>query len=147
MAGSKGQTFQQSYINYILGGVTGSAPFNGTPYTKVYIALFTTALADGSGLTGEVSTSGGSLYTRVGYDNTGSGRWSGTHGTRANAAAITFPTAGANWGTIHSFAIMDVTTAGAESNILFYGTLTDPVAINEGDTLRLEIGDLIINEN
>ncbi len=145
--GSKGRTFQGRLIEYILGGTLGDPPFDGTPIETVYMALFTTVLADGSGLGGEVSTAGGSLYERVAYDNTSSGQWTGTNGTRANGVEIVFPTAGANWGTVNAFAILDVTTGGDETNILYYGNLTTPKAIDDGDTPKFEVGDLVITES
>lgn len=147
MAGSKGRTFQEKLINYILGGNIDSPLFDGTVIPNVYMALFTATMADGSGLANEVSAAGGSLYTRVSYDNTGALAWDGSNGTRSNATEIVFPTAGANWGTIYSFAIMDVSSGGNETNIMYYGNLTTPKVIDDGDTAKFEVGDLVINED
>ena len=92
-----------------------------TGYTAIfteptaYIALFTTAPTDDTG-TGAVEVSGGA-YARVATTQGTSGTWaaasSGTDPTtEANALAITFPTASANWGTVVAFGMYDAATGG-----------------------------------
>lgn len=109
-----------------------------TPPATMYIALLTaTTDDDGSPLT---EVSGGS-YARVAV--TGSlANWAGTQsagstvassgasGTTSNNNAVTFPAPTANWGNITHFAIMDASSSG---NVLFYGALTTPKTVNNGD--------------
>jgi hypothetical protein len=55
---------------------------------------------------------------------------SATDGNTDNAAAITFPTPSANWGTIVAFGIFDATSAG---NLLVWGPITPNKTVNNGD--------------
>ena len=84
-----------------------------------YIALFTTAPTDDTG-TSAVEVSGGS-YARVATTQGTSGTWGAASTstdptTISNSgttnAAINFPTATANWGTVVAFGIYDAASAG-----------------------------------
>jgi hypothetical protein len=68
---------------------------------------------------------------------------SGTSPTNCtNSAAIEFVAAsGGNWGTITHVAIFDAATSG---NMLGHATLTTGRTINDGDILRVPVGDLDI---
>jgi hypothetical protein len=92
-----------------------------TGYTAIfteptaYIALFTTAPTDDTG-TGAVEVSGGA-YARVATTQGTTGTWAAASTTtdpttEANALAITFPTATANWGTVVAFGMYDAATGG-----------------------------------
>lgn len=99
-----------------------------TKPTVLAVALFTAAPSDSGGGT---EVSGGS-YARVQRDPSDS-NWTGsssTDGLTDNAAAITFPTPSANWGTITHFGIFDATSGG---NLLFWGALTTSKTVNNGD--------------
>jgi hypothetical protein len=110
-----------------------------TPPTNTWIGLLTTASNDAN--TGQVEVSGGG-YTRVAVGSTLL-NWSGTQGSTANTTStgtsgttyninpITFPApSGANWGVITAFGMYDALSGG---NLLFYGNLTTPKTVNNGD--------------
>lgn len=116
--------------------------FGNTAYTipgTYEFALFTTAPTDAGGGT-EVT---GNAYARATVTNT-AGNWTtATGGSKSNAVAITFPTAtGTGWGTIVAFGIYD--TGG---NLLFWGNLTTPRSVLNGDQPRFAIGALVISED
>lgn len=99
-----------------------------TKPTGLYIALLTAAPSDAGGGT---EVTGGS-YARVNLAP-GDANWTApdsTGGLTDNAVAITFPTPTANWGSITHFAIFDAASAG---NMLFWGALTTPKTVNNGD--------------
>jgi hypothetical protein len=104
--------------------------------TAWYVGLFTTAPTD-AGPGTEVSGNG---YTRKA---TGTISVSGTSPTTAtNDAAIEFdPASGGSWGTITHIAIFDADTSG---NMLGWAELSSSRAINDGDILRIPVGDLEI---
>jgi len=108
----------------------------------IYIGLWTATLTDAStGITaGEVS---GGAYARVQMTQADA-TWDATvggDGHTQNTAAITFPTATANWGTITDVAVLDAATGG---NILFYSPLDASRVVNNGDTFRFNAGALDI---
>ena len=92
----------------ILQHITGQAAIFAEP--TAYVALFTTAPSDDAG-SGAVEVSGGS-YARVA---TSAATWNaastGTDPTTiANAAAITFATASASWGSVVALGLYDAAT-------------------------------------
>ena len=93
--------------------------FNGaafTPPTTLCCALFTVApTASGGG----TEVSGGSYARAAVSANTTNFPVTSTQ-TIANAAAITFPTATANWGTVVAAAFFDAASGG---NMLYWGPL------------------------
>lgn len=107
------------------------------PPATVYVALYTAEPSDAGGGT---EVSGGS-YARVAVTS-GLAGWAGTQGagsttassgtdaTTSNNAAITFPAPTANWGVVTSFGLLDGLSSG---NLLFYGALTTPKTVNNGD--------------
>lgn len=105
--------------------------FRTGSFTKpaaLYVALFTVTPSDSGGGT---EVTGGS-YARVQRDPLDA-NWtaaSATDGLTDNAAAITFPTPSANWGTVVAFGIFDASTAG---NLLVWGPITPNKTINNGD--------------
>ncbi len=118
-------------------GITGATAAAGTGPATVYVALLTAAPSDTGGGT---EVSGGS-YARVavtsslanwaGTQSAGSTTASsGTGGTTSNNGAVTFPSPTANWGAITHFAVYDAATTGNE---LFWGALTTPKTVNNGD--------------
>lgn len=105
----------------------------------LYVALFTATPSDSGGGT---EVSGGS-YARVNVAPLDA-NWTApdaTGGLTANAAAITFPTASANWGVITSVGIFDASSAG---NLLFWGALTASKTVNSGDTFSFAIAALSV---
>lgn len=122
---------ENKLIDALLRGQTFTFP------TTVYVALFTANPTDSSAGT---EVTGGS-YARVavacsmanfaGTQSAGSTtESSGTSGTTSNNVALTFPAPTANWGTITGAAIMDAATSG---NVLLFGALSTPKAVNSGD--------------
>ena len=101
-----------------------------TPPATVYVALFTSAPSDAGGGT-EVS---GGAYARqaVTLD-------AAAGGASSNSAAITFPQATADWGTVTHLALMDALTGG---NMLMHSPLDASKTVNNGDTFKFEAGDL-----
>lgn len=134
---------ENKILDYVFRGTTTA--FN--PAT-IYISLFTTVTGD-DGTGTEVT---GNAYARVqvgpgdaNWNNTAGGTGainSGTSGLVDNVADITFPTAsGGSWGTITHAAIHDASSAG---NMLFHGALTASKTIDDGDTFKINLGDLDI---
>jgi len=110
--------------------------FTNTAYTApstLYLALHT-ANPDEDGSGTEVSTSG-TAYARQTVTFTVSGN------TATTDAAVEFPTATANFGTVSHVAVWDASTAG---NMLAYAALTTSKTIETGDVLRVPAGDLDI---
>lgn len=119
-----------SFSNYLETEILDHV-FAGAAYTApstLYLALFTTATADdGTG----TEVTGGS-YARQTITFTTSGD------TTSNNAAVEFPTATANWGTVTHAAIYDAVSGG---NMLDHGALTASKTIESGDVFRLPSGD------
>ena len=101
-----------------------------TPPATVYVALFTSATDDAGGGT-EVS---GGAYARQAVTLAAA-----SGGASENSADITFPTATANWGTITHLALMDALTGG---NMLMHTPLDASKTVNNGDTFKINAGDL-----
>ena len=103
-----------------------------TPAGTVYVALFTSATTDAGGGT-EVS---GGAYARQDV-----GLSAASAGASSNAGTITFPTATAGWGTVTHIALMDALTLGS---MLMHSTLDASKVVNNGDTFKINAGDLDI---
>lgn len=109
--------FARRTAENILQHVVGYSAIFAEP--TAYVALFTTAPTDDTGASA-VEVSGGS-YARVATTQGTSGTWAAASTTTdpttisnsgtANAA-ITFPTATANWGTLVAFGLYDAATGG-----------------------------------
>lgn len=99
--------------------------------TAWYLGLFTAAPGEGGGGT---EVSGGS-YARQSVTFSVSGNLA------TNTAALEFPVATADWGTITHVAVFDASTSG---NQIAYATLTTSKTIATGDVLRVPAGDLDI---
>lgn len=127
---------EDKVLKHVFGGAAYTAP------ATIYVGLFTAAPGETGGGT---EVSGGS-YARQSSAFT----VSGTNPTEAsNSAAVEFPVATANWGTISYIGVFDAATSG---NLLAYAELTDPAdfltplpkTINTGDVLRINTGNLKI---
>jgi hypothetical protein len=95
------------------------------------LALFTAAPSDTGGGT-EVS---GGAYARQSVTFTVSGN------TASNNAAIEYPTATANYGTVTHIGVFDASSSG---NLLAHAALTTSKTIETGDVFRVPSGDLDI---
>lgn len=122
-----------SFSNYLETKVLDHV-FTNTAYTSpsaVYVALFTSSPAeDGSGT--EVSGGG---YARQ------AGSFSVSGNTATTTAAIEYPTATDDYGTVTHVGIYDASTSG---NLLAYAALTASKNISSGDVFRIPTGDLDI---
>ena len=108
---------------------------NGVAFTAVnnpYISLHTADPTD-AGTGTEVS---GGSYARTASSFATA---SGTSGTVATDADITFPTATATWGTIGWIGIWDAATSG---NMLFHTPLDSAKTIDSGDIFKITTGNL-----
>ena len=115
-------------LDHVFGGTAYTAP------TTLYVALFTAAPSDSGGGT-EVS---GGAYARQTIAFTTSGD------TTSNSAAVEFPTATANYGTVTHVGIYDASSAG---NLMAWAALTSSKTIETGDVFRIPSGDLDITLN
>lgn len=109
---------ENALINAVLRNTSYTSP------TTVYAALFTSDPTDaGSG----TEVSGGS-YARQAMTF-----GAPSNGASTNSAAVEFPQATANWGTITHFALYDAVSSG---NMLFHGALTASKNIETGDVFK-----------
>lgn len=99
--------------------------------TAWYLGLFTTAPGEAGGGT---EVSGGS-YARQSVTFSVSGNLA------TNTAALEFPVATADWGTITHVAVYDASSGG---NQIAYAALSTSKTIATGDVLRVPAGDLDI---
>jgi len=116
-------------LDHVFAGASYTAP--GTKY----LALFT-AIADGEA--GSVTELSGNAYARQTVAFTTSGN------TTSNNAAVEFPTATGNWGTVTHVGVYDASTSG---NLMAYATLSASKTIETGDVFRVPSGDLDITLN
>jgi hypothetical protein len=122
--------------NKTLDHMTGKATWSAV---TARVALFT-AMSDGEAGAGTEVTGGS--YARV---TTGASDWNtASAGSTSNAAAITFPTASASWGTVTHFALMDAATGG---NMLRWAALGTSKAVGNGDTATFPAGSLVFTED
>jgi hypothetical protein len=124
---------ENAIINATLRGTTFPAP-----PASVYIALFTTSPGD-AGTGTEVT---GGAYARSAVSTTGG--WaapSGGNGSTSNVADIVFTSATADWGTVTHIAIFDALTTG---NMLYWGALTTPKVVSNGDLVKFLAGTLVL---
>ena len=122
--------FSDYYENKIIDHMLRAQAF--TPPATLYLALYTVAPTDAGGGT---EVSGGSYARQTFSLDAASG------GATANSADITFPEATADWGTIVAVGIFDAATAG---NLLMWGNLAASKTVNNGDTFKINAGDLDI---
>lgn len=139
MANNASRYQQNNRLNWMKGTTYPAAP------ATTYVALLTTLPSDNNG-TGIAEVSGGS-YARVGV--TSSSGWSsvstsGSLQQMSNAAAVTFTTATANWGTVVGVAIYDAATSG---NMLYFAPLAANQVVNNGNTFSFLTGALVIQED
>jgi hypothetical protein len=121
---------EDKVLDHVFGGVSYTAP------ATLYVALYTVAPDDTGGGT-EVTTVG-TAYVR----QTATFTVSGTSPTTAsNSAAIEYPTATANYGTVVAVGVLDASSAG---NLLAYANLDTSKVVSSGDVFRFDAGDLDI---
>ena len=129
-----GGNIMSALSNYLENALI-NAVLRNTSYTspaQVYLALHT---ADPTEAGTGTEVSGGS-YARQAITFGGP-----TDGSSSNTAAINFPVATADWGTITHFSIRDAATGG---NSLFYGAWQTPKTIETSDQFVVAIGNLTV---
>ncbi len=130
---AKNQTLANSLLSAVLRNVAYSSP------AAVYAGLYT--VAPTSSTTGtEVVTAGGTLYARVAVTF-----GAPVAGVTSNTGSVTFPVAGAPWGTVVAVAISDNATVGA-GNQLYFGNLSVSKAVGTGDQVSFAISALSVTE-
>lgn len=140
-AGSLTNYAENAFVDHIFRGLAYSA----TTPANYYIALYTGACSDSAAGT---EVTGGS-YSRVsiarstsawtGTHGTITGASSGTNGTVGNAAAVAFPAATADWGTVSHWGVSDAPTGG---NLVICAPLTATRTITNGSTPSFAPGAL-----
>ena len=129
--------------------------FRTTDYTSpsvMAIALLT-AIADDDD-TGTFSTSTGTEVANAGaYARQNrpplDANWAETssgNGQTSNLAAITFPTATADWGTIVGIGLCD-SASHDSGNLLVHGPLDTAKDIDNGDTAEFAVGAIVVTFN
>lgn len=127
---------EDKILNHVFGGTAYTAP------STLYVGLHTSASSDAAAGT---EVSGGSYarqtvaFTVTGTDPT----------EAATTAAIEFPAATADWGTVTYAGVYDALSGG---NLIAYAQLTDPSdfstplpkQIDNGDVFRISSGNLKI---
>ena len=112
-----------------------NATLRNTTYTSpatVYVALFTSDPTDaGSG----TEVSGGS------YARTAVTFGAPSNGVTTNSAAVEFPQATGNWGTVGWIGIHDAATSG---NLLYHTALDASKTIETGDIFKISTGNLSV---
>ena len=108
-------------LDHVFAGAAYSAP------STKYLALFT-AVADGE--------AGGYARQTVAFTTSGN--------TTSNNAAVEYPTATANYGTVTHVGVYDASSSG---NLMAYAALSSNKTIETGDVFRVPSGDLDITLN
>jgi hypothetical protein len=117
---------EDKVLEHVFGGNAYSAP------STLYVALYTVAPTDTGGGT---EVSGGGYVRKTSTFNV-----SGTNPTTAsNSAAVEYPTATADYGTVVAVGIFDASSSG---NLLAYANLTTSKVVSTGDVFRFNTGDL-----
>jgi len=122
---SLSNTFETDVLEWLFTDTSVTRP------TAWYIGLFTTDPTD-AGTGTEVS---GGSYVRE------AATFSVTGDTATTTAAVEWPVATADWGTITHIGVYDASTAG---NLIAYAALTASKTINTDDVFRIPAGDLDI---
>jgi hypothetical protein len=132
---AKKQTLSDSILDAVLNNVAYVSP------AAVYAALYTVAPTATTAGT-EVTTGGGTLYNRVVavFFTPVSG------GATSNNGSVTFPVAGASWGTVVAAAICESGTPGTNDH-LYFGALGTPKTVGIGDQLSFANTALSVTES
>lgn len=117
---------ENALINGTLRAITYTAP------TTVYVGLYTSNPTDAN--TG-TEVSGGS------YSRTSVTFGAPSNGVTLNSAAVEFPQATLDWGTVGWIGILDASTSG---NLLYHTPLDISKVISSGDVFKIAIGSLSV---
>ena len=127
---AKSDYLEKKMLDYVLRDTADWAP------SAVYLALHTANPTD-AGTGAEVSGNG---YSRqaITFNEAGS-----TNGQTTNSSAESFTASGGSFGTVTHFGIWDAASSG---NLLYYGELTAPKTIADGDTIQFAADSITITE-
>lgn len=117
---------ENAMINAVLRNTSYTSP------TTVYVGLYTSDPTDANSGT---EVSGGS------YARTSVTFGSPSNGVSTNSAAVEFPQATADWGTVSHIGILDASSSG---NLLFHTPLDTSKAIATGDIFKISSGNLSV---
>jgi hypothetical protein len=117
---------ETSLINAVLRNTSYTSP------TTTYLALYTSDPTDAD--TGTEITGGSYVRQAITFG-------APSNGTSTNSAAVEFPQATADWGTISYVGIRDAVTSG---NLLFHTALDASKTINNGDVFKITAGNLSV---
>lgn len=112
-----------------------NATLRNTSYTSpatVYVGLYTTDPTDAN--TGTEVSGGSYARTAVTFG-------APSNGVSTNSAAVEFPQATGNWGTVAYIGILDASTSG---NLLYHTALDSSKTIETGDIFKIAIGSLSV---
>jgi len=112
-----------------------NATLRNTSYTSpsvVYLGLYTSDPTDAD--TGTEVTGGSYARQSITFG-------APSNGVTSNTAAIEFPQATANWGTVGWIGIKDALTSG---NLLYHSPLDASKTIQNGDIFKVAIGSLSV---
>jgi hypothetical protein len=112
-----------------------NATLRNTSYTTpatVYVGLYTSDPTDANSGT---EVSGGS------YARTEVTFGAPSNGVSTNSAAVEFPQATGNWGTVAYIGILDASSSG---NLLYHTALDSSKTIETGDIFKIAIGSLSV---
>jgi hypothetical protein len=112
-----------------------NATLRNTSYTSpsvVYVGLYTSDPTDAN--TGTEVSGGSYARTAVTFGVP-------SNGVSANSAAVEFPQATGNWGTVTHIGILDAATSG---NLLYHTILDVAKTIDSGDIFKIAIGSLSV---
>lgn len=121
-----GNYLENALINAVLRNTSYTSP------TTTYLALYTSDPTDAD--TGTEVTGGSYARQAITFG-------SPSNGVTTNSAAIEFPQATGNWGTVTHVAIRDALTSG---NLLFHTPLDTSKIINSGDVFKITSGNLSV---
>ena len=110
--------------------------------SNVYVGLFTSA--DSTGATA-ANLEAGTISNEIsgnGYSRQTATFGAALGGSASNSGNLTFTASGGNWGTITHVAVHDASSSG---NVLFYGALTTPKTIEDGDSFQIATSNLTIS--
>ena len=130
---AKDEGLSNSLLDHVLSNSAFASP------TSVHAALYTVAPTATTAGT-EVATGGGELYERQVITF---GAASG--GVASNSAGITFPVAGAAWGTVVAVAVCD-SDVEATDDAFYFGNLTASKVVGIGDQVSFAIAALAVTE-
>ena len=142
MAGSASDWLENAALDHILGRATTELSTGAN--ANVYIALWNSTMNDTFTAASTGECAGSTYFPRTLVANSSANWTNSTGGSKHNKTTITVTTsAGADWGTINSVAIID-TTSTAAGNILWWADLAVPQVISAGNTVQFTTGDLVI---